>query len=154
FAPGTGTINVAGATAKSITNNGTLEFTNLEIANTTGNDVTTSTGFTVTGGNFNIGTNASFIADAGTVTFGPLAVAFDNISDQAAKAVFFGLEFEGAVTHTIAAGNQISIKENMTFGDAVTVTHTSNATSRITFNGAGPQDIVVGDGITVNLENV
>lgn len=155
-----GTVTFDGASDKTITNNGTLTFFDLDIANTADNNVSTTSSFSIAGtsaDSYNIvgSTGGTFSATNGTVTFSGAAGGITNGSDIAGRAQFAGLTFSGA-TNTIAVGDVINVSGDINFNNATSFTHTDDVASRITLNGTSQQTITVNKGMTgaVTLANL
>jgi len=162
FASTAGVATFDGSTDKSITNNGTLTFFELDIANVADNNVTTTSSFGIagtTGSDFNIigTTGGTFSATNGTITFSGAAGGITNGSDVGSRAQFNNLTFTGA-TNSITTGDAIQATGDLTFGASNDFGHGVNATSRITLNGTSQQTITMntntGTLADVDLHNV
>lgn len=158
FIAGTGDFIMNGSSNKTITNAGTLTFMELKIANTTSNNVTSTSSFGIAGTavtSFEIvgTTGGSFIATDGTITFSGANGGITNTSALIARCQFHGLAFTSGGAHTIATNNVIAASGPITFSQTGAFSHTAGATSRITLNGTAQQDITVANG-TVSLGRV
>lgn len=149
FAPNTATagsdddVHFAGATTKTIQNNGTLSFGDLNINNVASNIVNTTSSFNILSDLVIVGaTGGKFEATAGTVTFnGGGAQAIDNVSDVGTNLKFYNLTLGTASTAvTPTANGDFYINGNLTMtNDAVLDCETNDL--RIFFAGASQQDI-------------
>jgi len=149
FAPNTATsasdddVHFAGATTKTIQNNGTLSFGDLNINNVASNIVNTTSSFNILSDLVIVGaTGGKFEATAGTITFnGGGAQAIDNVSDVGTNLKFYNLTLGTASTAvTPTANGDFYINGNLTMtNDAVLDCETNDL--RIFFAGASQQDI-------------
>jgi hypothetical protein len=122
---------------------GTLIFDDLIIANTTGNNVQTSTNLSI-GTDLTIGANATFVASAGTVTFLAGTSNITNNSTSPAALTFYSLAAATGCTIDLANDDEFYIKGDLTFTG--TGDFQSGGSSKVTFNGSSPQNLTIGTG--------
>lgn len=151
FAPNTATaasdddVYFAGATTKTIQNNGTLTFGDFNITNVASNIVNTTSNFNVLS-DFYVGgaTGGKFEATAGTISFiggGAANQDLNNITTVATNVKFYNLNIGTASTvFRTLASSDFYINGNLTMtNDAVLNCQTND--TRIFFAGASQQEI-------------
>ncbi|MFP4527666.1 MAG: beta strand repeat-containing protein [Candidatus Kapaibacterium sp.] len=138
-----GTVTFSGADTKSITNTGTLQLYDVVIEGTAGNDVTTTSDFTLAGTYFDCQLNASFNADDGIIT-----------CTNGSGATFTAGTDGNLMPHSITAedvivavtlGDQINISGDITVNGSSGSFSTFDNTGTVELDGTGVQNIT-GDG--------
>lgn len=138
-------VTFAGATTKTIQNNGSITFPALTINNVANNVVTTATGFSIVGTmTIGGGTGGAFNATAGTVTFNTGgAQSLANATGVATNAKFYGLTVSTASTVlTPTASSDIYIYGDLTLANDAQFNAQTNDT-RVYFVGSSEQDITL-----------
>lgn len=146
-----------GASTKTITNNGTLTFGDVNIRDLASNNVETASDFSVDGDEFYVGGVSSgvagtlggtFVASAGTVDFTSSAgtVKIQNLTTSATGVTFYGLEYSGTAASTDFFDNASNTDEFHVKGD-LTVSNTANAqfedNTKVWLSGTVEQTVTV-----------
>lgn len=123
---------------------GRLEFGTIVIAANPSNEVQTASDFTITGTGANTFSNAGaggkFTATAGTITFTGAAPEISSISP--ASTQFYSLKTTGATALTVPnQAQELYVAGDLIIDGTSSMTWTTDAASRIIFNGSSLQKI-------------